>query len=308
MKVIAGLHRLRHAARPAVVTIGNYDGVHLGHQAMLRALKKSAQDQAAISSVIIFEPTPLEVMRPTHAPRRITSLRDKLQRLQKMGIEQVVVLNFRDVADMSPEDFVQQVLVDGLQTKVIRIGDDFRFGKDRAGDFDSLVQLGAQHQFTVERLESHRVAGKRVSSTAIRAALHTGELKQAGDLLGYRYQISGKVAHGDKLGRTLDFPTANLQFRFPLALQGVYLVQVHCAAWETDKFGVANAGSRPTVNGKSHRLEVHLLDFSGDLYGKRLTVTPLIFIRGEQSFESLDALKAQIGCDVATAKALLKPT
>lgn len=304
MQLVRGLHNLKPALRGCVATIGNFDGVHRGHQAILQRLRERAAELQLPSCVVIFEPQPREFFAPDNAPVRLSRLRDKLELLAAAGVDRVLCLAFnRRLRELSAADFVRTVLVEGLGVQHLEVGDDFRFGCDRAGDFPFLEQAGKQFGFSVEDAITIELDGERVSSTRVRNAAQVADFALAEQLLGRPFSISGRVLHGQKLGRQLGTPTANVQLKRRRApLNGVYLVSV-----ELDgrvQSGVANIGMRPTVagDGRAH-LEVHLLDFAGDLYGRRLTVVFHRKLRDEQRFASLEALKAAIDADIASARA-----
>lgn len=304
MQLVRGLHNLLPLTRGCVATIGNFDGVHRGHQAILARLRERAIELGVPSCVVIFEPQPREFFAPQTAPARLTRLREKLELLAGQGVDFVLCLAFnRRLRELSADEFVRQVLVEGLRVKHLEIGDDFRFGAGRGGDFDFLVRAGEQYAFTVEAALTVELDGERVSSTRVRQALQAGELELAGRLLGRPYALGGCVLHGQKLARQLGTPTANVQLkRRKPPLCGVFLVSVLHQGWRYQ--GVANIGQRPTVAGDgSPHLEVHLLDFAGDLYGQRLTVEFHHKLRDEQRFASLEALKTAIDADVAAARA-----
>ena len=304
MQLVRGLHNLRPSHRGCVATIGNFDGVHCGHQGVLARLRERAAQAGLPSCVVIFEPQPREFFAPDTAPARISSLREKLELLREAGIDRVLCLTFnRRLRELSAEQFVHQILVEGLGVKHLEVGDDFRFGKGRTGDFALLVAAGVREGFTVESAATIELHGERVSSTRVREVLAAGDFAEVERLLGRPYCISGRVLHGQKLGRQLGTPTANLQLnRLRPALSGVYLVstEVDGKRWP----GVANIGLRPSVksDGRAH-LEVHLLDFAGDLYGRRLVVQFHRKLRDEQRFASLEALKSAIDADIAAARA-----
>lgn len=304
MELVRGLHNLRPRHRGCVATIGNFDGVHAGHQAILKRLRTHSERLGLPGCVVIFEPQPREYFAPKAAPPRLTRLRDKLLLLARQGADRVLCLAFnRRLRELSAEEFVQQVLVDGLGVKHLEVGDDFRFGCDRSGDFAFLLESGKRHGFTVEAANTVADSGERVSSTRLRQVLAEGDFQLAERLLGRPFSIAGRVMHGQKLGRTLGAPTANVQLkRLRAPLTGVYRVSAELDG--TTRKGVANIGTRPTVegDGKPH-LEVHLLDFDGDLYGQRLTVVFHEKIRDEQRFDSLEALQQAIQADFATARA-----
>jgi riboflavin kinase/FMN adenylyltransferase len=304
MQLVRGLHNLRPQHRGCVATIGNFDGVHRGHQAILKRLRERAVELGVPSCVVIFEPQPREYFAPDTAPARLARLRDKLELLAAEGVDLVLCLAFNQrLCKLSASEFVDTILVDGLGVKHLEVGDDFRFGCDRVGDFDFLTQAGDVQGFTVEAAQTVELDGVRVSSTQVRKALAAADFQRAEQLLGRPFQITGRVLHGQKLARQLGWPTANVQLkRRRVPFTGVYLVSVLIGGknWP----GVANIGVRPTVagDGKAH-LEVHLLDFAGDLYDRRLTVAFHHKLRDEQRFASLEALKSAIDADVAAARA-----
>ena len=309
MRLIRGLHNLRSEPLLAsVATIGNYDGVHRGHQAVLTSLVEEGRLRKLPVVVVVFEPTPAEFFAAEKAPSRLNRLVDKLPVLALCGVDYVVCLRFNEaLAQTEPEAFAQKLLADSLGVKHLVIGDDFRFGKDRSGDYALLEKVGAASGFTVASHPTVAMADERISSTRIRELLTAGECGQAAALLGQPFRVSGRVAHGDKLGRQLSFPTANIPLRRVRSpVNGVFVVTVEGLVENGVRLephrAIANVGHRPTVNGIGDRLEVHLLDFSGDLYGQRLTVSFLAKLREEQKFESVDALKAQISADVEQAR------
>lgn len=306
MKLIRGLHNL-HQLDATVVTIGNFDGVHLGHQSLLQDVKRLAAQQQLPAVLLIFEPHPLEFFLQARAPARLMKLREKLEALRPFAIDYVVCLSFNEIlAAKSPHDFVSELLVARLGCRTLVVGDDFRFGKQRAGDVALLKQLGAQYHFTVLQLPTYEQAHDRVSSTRIRQALAAGELALAAQLLGRPYSMIGKVVHGAKLGRQLGFPTANLYLqRQVVALQGVFVVRARVNKEASWHYGAANLGTRPAVAGERILLEVYLFDFNRDIYAHNLEVQFLHKLREEQPCEGLDALKAMIAKDVSDAQAWL---
>ena len=284
----------------SVLTIGNFDGVHYGHRALLSRLVDTAKLLGLPATVLTFEPHPREFFAPDQAPARLSSLREKLTLLAACGIKRVHVCPFtRRFASLSADDFVRHVLVDGLNVRHLLIGDDFRFGKGRAGDFDFLKQAGGKHGFAVEAMHTVDLAGERVSSSAVRDALAAGDIEHAGRLLGRPYVISGRVVHGKKIGRALGFPTANIQLkRKRLPLSGVFAVEI-AGLGDSLLRGAASLGVRPTLaDGLRPTLEVHLLDFSADIYGAHVSVNFLHKLRSEEKYDSLEALTAQIRRDV----------
>lgn len=291
-----------------VLTIGNFDGLHLGHRALLARVQALAAAAGQAPAVLTFEPHPREYfsrlgVADDGAPARLSILREKLESLGEAGITLACVCPFNaGFAALSAEEFVGRVLVDCLGVKTLVIGDDFRFGARRSGDFALLQQLGAQHGFSVEAVSSVRVDGERVSSSGVRDALSLGDMERAARLLGRPYTMDGRVVHGRKLGRTLGFPTANIYIRHdPLPMRGVFAVEVDGLGQRYQ--GVANLGLRPTVAGGARPvLEVHLFDFFGNLYGAHLTVRFVHKLRDEQRFPDIEALRRQIEQDAAGAR------
>ncbi|MBB3102819.1 bifunctional riboflavin kinase/FAD synthetase [Azomonas macrocytogenes] len=304
MQLVRGIHNLQPSHRGCVATIGNFDGVHRGHQAILARLRERAQEFGVPGCVVIFEPQPREFFTPGHAPARLTRLREKLTLLDEQGVDRVLCLAFnRRLRELGAADFVHTVLVEGLGVRQLEVGDDFRFGCDRSGDFDFLVKAGVAEGFTVEAASTIEVDGARVSSSRVRQALADGDLALAEALLGRPYSIAGRVVYGQQLGRKLNAPTANIQLkRRRTALSGVFLVTAMVAGrrWPA----IANIGMRPSVQSEGlPHLEVHLLDYQGDLYGCRLEVVFLRKLRDEQRFPSLEALRNAIDMDIASARA-----
>lgn len=304
MELIRGLHNLRARHRGCAATIGNFDGVHLGHQAVLGQLSERAAELGLPMVVVSFEPQPQEYFAPDSAPSRLTRFREKLEALRRYAVGRMLCLRFNHtLASLSADEFIQQVLIDGLDVRYLVVGDDFRFGKGRAGDFKMLQEVGERHGFQVVNMHTFCIGGERVSSTRIRTALAHGDMATAESLLGRPYRVTGRVAHGDKRGRTIGFPTANVHLhRAKSALQGVYAVEMFGLDREPVQ-GVANLGKRPTVDGTRLQLEVHLFDFDKDIYGRLVHVNFLRRIRDEFKFESFDALRQQIDRDVEQAKA-----
>jgi len=299
MELIRGLHNLRERHHGCVATIGNYDGVHLGHQAVIGQLADEAARLNLPAVVITFEPQPMEYFIPDKVPARLTRFREKLEALRRFAVDRVLCLSFNTrLAAMTADEFIQRILVDGLGIKYLVVGDDFRFGKDRAGDFQTLVAASEKHGFQVVNMHTFAIDGERVSSTRIREALWEGNIPLAEQLLGRDYRMSGRVVHGEKLGRQLGFPTANIFLhRKASPQQGIFVVEVFGLEGEPLP-GVASLGTRPTVDGKRVLLEVYLLDFNRDIYGKHIQVSFLHKIRDEKKFESLEILKEWIADDV----------
>jgi len=295
---------LPKGAQPCALTIGNFDGVHRGHQAMLARLKVAAAERGLAAAVMTFEPHPREVFTPDLAPARLTSLREKIELFKQHGIDRLILVHFTQrFASLSPQEFIQKILLDGLQARWVLIGDDFKFGAKRAGDLTLLRQVGEQQRFSVESLESVLSDGERVSSTAVREALAQGDMAKATRMLGRPYSISGRVVHGDKLGKELGFPTANVQMKHNKPpLSGIFAVEL--AGLEGNGLqGVASLGVRPTVktNGAA-TLEVHVFDFHDRIYGAHVRVDFLHKLRDEEKFADLPALILQIERDVVDAK------
>jgi riboflavin kinase/FMN adenylyltransferase len=304
MQVIRGLHNLRAEHRGCVATIGNFDGVHLGHQAVFAHLREQSARFGLPATVITFEPQPQEFFTPDRAPARLTRLREKLRAIRDAGIDRVMLLEFnRRLAAMSAEQFVQRLLLEGLGIRYLFVGDDFRFGHKRVGDIRLLRQAGEQYGFEIENMASYVVADERVSSTRIRELLAAGDLQRAMHYLGRPYRICGRVAHGDARGRTIGFPTANVDLHRKVSpLNGVYAVSVY--GLETQALpGVANIGTRPTVAGDSrYLLEVHLFDFAREIYGSHVEVEFRQKLRDEKRFDSFEQLRQQIELDSRAAR------
>jgi riboflavin kinase/FMN adenylyltransferase len=302
-KIIRGLHNLPDSPQGCVATIGNFDGVHLGHQAVLTQLAMKGDMLGLPAVVISFEPQPFEYFVPDKAPARLTRLREKVEALRAYSIQQLCVLRFNEsLARMSAEDFIRRLLVEGLNVRYLVVGDDFRFGRHRKGDFAMLQQAGRDHGFQVVNMHTFAIDHQRVSSTRIRNALRDGDLETAERLLGRPYRMSGRVAHGDKRGRKMGFPTANIHLhRCKIPLNGVFAVQLFGLDEEPIN-GVANIGIRPTIGGDKALLEVHLFDFNREIYGEHVQVHFLHKIRDEQRFEGLEKLMAQIEKDCAAAR------
>jgi riboflavin kinase/FMN adenylyltransferase len=303
MELIRGLHNLRPPHHGSVVTIGNFDGVHRGHQAILDALQQAGARLGLPDTVMIFEPQPQEFFQGEAAPPRLMHWRDKVDALADAGVARVLCVRFdARFRALTAQDFVRQLLVEGLGCRHLVIGDDFRFGCDRSGDFAFLQAAGRAADFTVQSTPTIAVEGERVSSTRIRAALRAGDFALAEKLLGRPYSVSGHVVHGDKLGRTLGVPTANVRAQRKVSpLSGIYAVTVSNAAPQVVK-GVCSVGRRPTVNGQDERIETYLLDFAGDIYGRRIHVTFHQKLREELKFDSLDELKTAMAKDIADAR------
>ncbi len=306
MRLIRGLANARPADRGVVIAIGNFDGLHLGHQAILARVVQHSADLGVVPALLTFEPHPREFFSPQQAPARLMRLRDKLERLAACGIERVMVLRFcAALAAWPARRFVEEALVAALGARQVVVGEGFRFGRGREGDIGMLRALGLEHGFGVDTVAALEVAGERVSSTRIRAALSRGRMSEAATLLGRDYRISGRVVAGNKLGRQLGFATANLRLqRRVVPMSGIFAARVIGA---TDKPwpAVASLGTRPTVGGGEILLEAHLFDFEGDLYGRRIAVEFVERLRDEQHFPGLDAMVRQMHQDARAARAIL---
>jgi riboflavin kinase / FMN adenylyltransferase len=306
MQVIRGLHNLREEHRGCVATIGNFDGVHRGHQAILDQCREQASTLQLPDTVVVFEPQPREFFAGDQAPPRLTRLREKVRLLGEYGVERVLCLPFNDaLRSLTAQEFIDRVLVEGLGVRHLVVGDDFRFGCDRRGDFHLLTEVGEARGFSVEHTRTFTLDGERVSSTRVRTLLASGNFAQAARMLGRPYSLGGRVVPDQRLGRTIGVPTANLPLLpLPLVLRGVYAV-VTALPDGRRLPGVANIGWRPTVGSHRPVLEVHLFDYDGDLYGERLTVFPCAKLRGEVKFDDFAALKRQIAADQVRARRYL---
>jgi len=299
VRVIRGLPEV--ADGPVALTIGNFDGVHRGHQAMLSRLTEAADDLALPSAILTFDPHPREFFAPAAAPPRLSSRRAKFERFAALGVDRLYILRFdAGIAGLAPREFIDEILVRRLGVRWLLVGEDFRFGKGRAGDLATLRE--AARTYSVEAMGAVSVAGERVSSTAVRSALAAGDFAHARTLLGAPFTIAGRVAHGAKLGRNLGFPTANIALRGRPPLAGVFAVRIH-GLGDAPRSGVASLGVRPTVlSAGSPLLEVFIFDFDAPIYGCRVTVEFLHKLRDEARYPDLDALTAQIRADVAHAR------
>ncbi|HFE48491.1 MAG TPA: bifunctional riboflavin kinase/FAD synthetase [Chromatiaceae bacterium] len=307
MELIRGLHNLRAGHKACVATIGNFDGVHLGHQAVLAELNRQAAVLGVPSLAIIFEPQPAEYFAPREAPARLTRLREKLAAIAAQGVARVLLLHFdHRLAVMAPESFVEDLLIERLGVKLLYVGDDFRFGRDRRGDHALLERYQARGHFELRSLPTRLLDGERISSTRIREALARGDLGLTERLLGRPYHVCGHVAHGFQRGRTIGFPTANIALRRRRSpVHGVFAVHVG-GLGNAPLAGVANVGNRPTVDGgDAFWLEVHLFDFDEQIYGRHVDVRFVRKLREERKFESFEALKQQIRKDAAMAREIL---
>jgi len=313
MRLIRGLTNLKRLSGQAdspladgcVATIGNFDGVHLGHKTIIDQVKQKAAELDVPSVVMIFEPQPREFFQGADAPPRLMPFRQKFEALLAEGVDVVLCIRFDErFRSYSAMGFVEDVLIQGLAVRHLVVGDDFRFGCDRAGDFKLLEQVGQEHDFTVENTRTVTVDGERVSSTRVRNALNVNGLEEAERLLGHPYRIHGRIVYGRQLGRQIGAPTANILLDRMPALRGVYVVRarLESGGWCD---GIANIGLRPTVDGKRPSLEVHLFDFAGTLYGQHLEVVFRHGLRDEVKFDAVDELRQQIARDFEHARAWL---
>jgi riboflavin kinase/FMN adenylyltransferase len=312
MKVFRGLPNAQSRA-PCALTIGNFDGVHRGHQALLAQVREAATRLGLDAAVMTFEPHPREFFAqlagtPEKAPQRIANLRDKLQSLSNAGIDRVIVEHFNhNFAALSPQDFIEKILIQGLHVRWLLVGEDFCFGARRAGNIQTLIEAGKQYGFEVHTMPNVNNEGVRISSSAIRAALALADFPHARQLLGHAYAISGHVVHGKKLGRTIGFPTLNMRVGHKRpALSGIFIVQVHGLA-DHPLPAVASLGMRPTVDDSGRvLLETHIFDYSGDCYGKLVRVEFLKKLRDEEKYIDLPTLTAAIERDAQQARAWFK--
>lgn len=303
MKLIRGNHNLSQPLQGAVVTLGNFDGMHLGHQALLNKLNAMRESLNLPSIVITFEPQPKEFFAKRETVPRLMRFCEKWLALKDYNIDYVFCLRFNQaLASLSPEAFVKKILIDQLNAKVVIVGDDFRFGAKRAGDYTQLKQLGDKYGFQAIEMPTIMVDNKRVSSTRVREALEAGDLNAAEKLLGRPYRLYGKVGHGDRLGRDLGYPTANVNLHRDLVpLGGIFVIRVY-GLGDHPYEGVANVGTRPTVGGTRILLEAHLFDFNAEIYGHNIEVEFLHKLRDEERYDTLEELVEHIHQDVIDAK------
>ena len=308
MQLIRGIKKLQSFTSGCVLTIGNFDGVHKGHSVVINKLAEKGKLLGLPVVVMVFEPQPLEFFLKDNAPSRLTRLREKIIHFKHLPIDNLLIVHFNQrFADLDPKYFIQEILLQRLNVKILVVGDDFHFGRARRGNFALLQEAGKQYGFKVTDTASYSVKGHRVSSTLIRDALNNGDLATAESMLGRSYSVCGRVVHGEKLGRKIGFPTANIQMqRKNTPIQGVFAVTM-TGIEEQPIYGVANVGTKPTVNGgEKVLLETHLFDFDQDIYGKYVEVHFKHKIRSEMRFQSVDDLKQQIQLDTAQAKTLMQ--
>jgi len=303
MELVRSLHNISNAGRGCVLTVGNYDGVHLGHRQMIGVLKSRAAELRCPATVLVFEPSSKEFIDPDAAPPRLTRWREKFLALQAQGVERLVTLRFDEcMRAMTPQCFVDELIVAALGTRHMVVGDDFRYGSNAGGTIESLRAAGQASGFGVEQIAPFILDSMRVSSTEVRERLERGDCAGAARLLGRRYRMIGRVVPGEKLGRTFGFPTANLRLmRRKPPLWGVFAARVH-GIESRALGGVASLGTRPTVNGTEPLLEAHIFDFAGDLYGVPIEVEFIAKLRDEVKFGSVDAMIAQMKVDAAQAR------
>jgi len=306
MELVRGLYNISRAVRGCVLTVGNYDGVHLGHQRMIGVLKLRAAELRCAATVLVFEPSSKEFIDPDGAPPRLTRWREKFLALEAQGVERLVTLQFDEcMRAMTPQCFVEELIVGALGTRHMVVGDDFRYGSNAEGTIESLRAAGQAQGFGVEQIAPFVFDSVRVSSTAVRERLERGDCAGAARLLGRRYRMMGRVVQGERLGRTLGFPTANLRLmRRRSPLWGVLAVRVH-GIGSRPMDAVASLGTRPTVNGTEPLLEAHVFDFEGDLYGRLIEVEFIAKLRDEIKFGSVEAMRVQMKVDAAQARDLL---
>ena len=303
MEIISGVHNIKPRHRGCVVALGNFDGVHLGHQQILARLCEAAEQRGVPSALVTFEPQPREFFAGAKVPARLTRFREKVVLLKRSQLDRLICLPFNErTANTSAAWIAQEFLHDQLGAEFVLLGDDARFGRGAEGDFAMLSTMGESLGYTVGQMDTYTIDDARVSSSRIREVLAAGQFELAERLLGHEYFIMGRVVYGRQLGRQLGVPTANVRLqRYRAALEGVYAVTVSGIGQEV-LTGVANIGVRPTVDGKEPLLETHIFDFRGDIYGQLMSVTFKHKIRDEQAFGSIDELKAQIERDIKTAR------
>ena len=299
MELIRGLHNIRVRHRQCVATVGNFDGIHLGHQFLIRRLGQLADKYRLPATVITFEPQPQEYFAPAQAPARLTQLREKVDEIGKLSVDRLVCLRFNQaLASQPPELFVRQLLINKLVIRYLVVGDDFRFGHHGQGDYALLKSMAKQYNYTLEHVETCRYQGQRISSTRIRQALVNGDLQLAQQLLGHRYTLSGRVIQGEKRGRKLGFPTANVALhRLQSPLKGIYITQVHGLGQAIYK-AVTSIGSKPMFAGDTINMETHILDFDATIYACHIKVEILQRLRSEKEFPSVAELKQAMATDV----------
>ena len=306
MELIRHIGEMTPQDESCVATIGNFDGVHLGHQSLIRQQVAQARSEGMHSTVITFEPLPMEFFSAATAPARLTDFREKMELFQELSVDKVVCLRFNEaLASLSAQSFVEAILVRGLAIKTLIVGADFRFGNNREGTIDFLEKAGRQYGFELIPAETYYYNGQRVSSSLVRGHLAIGDFEHVRELLGRPYQISGRVLHGDKRGKSLGFPTANMACnRVNSPITGVFAVRVH-GLDDTVYEGVTNIGTRPVFDGKRMLIETFIFDFDQDIYGKRISVEFMKRLRDERDFHSVEELCEQMDRDVQKARTFL---
>jgi riboflavin kinase / FMN adenylyltransferase len=308
MEIIRSLHNLRQHHKKCVATIGNFDGIHLGHQAIISQLKEIGHKYDLPSVIIIFEPQPQEYFSPNNAPARLTRFREKVEELNRLGVDRLVCLKFNErLANLSATEFVEKLLIEGLDIRHLVIGDDFRFGKNRQGDYSTLEKMADEFGYKVEHTNTCLFQETRISSTRIRQALANDDLSLASQLLGRAYSISGRVVHGDKRGKELGFATANMELhRLHSPVVGVYVTRVYITGdnglGESSHHAVTSIGTRPMFDGEGMRLETHILDFDKNIYAKYIRVEFLEKLRSEMKYSDINDLKKAIESDIENAR------
>lgn len=308
MELIRSLHNLRQHHKKCVATIGNFDGIHLGHQAIISQLKEIAQKYDLPGVVIIFEPQPQEYFAPENAPARLTRLREKVKEMERLGVDRLICMKFDgELANLSAREFVELLLIDGLDIRHLVVGDDFRFGKNRQGDYSTLEKMADEFGYELDHTNTCSFQGMRISSSRIRQALANDDLNLASQLLGRTYSISGRVVHGDKRGKELGFATANMELhRLHSPVVGVYVTRVHIkgnkGTGESSHQAVTSIGTRPMFDGEGMRLETHILDFDETIYAQHIRVDFLEKLRPESKFSDIDDLKKAIETDIKNAR------
>ncbi|MGH8596118.1 MAG: bifunctional riboflavin kinase/FAD synthetase [Gammaproteobacteria bacterium] len=305
MEIIRGVNSVRNAHRGCVATIGNFDGVHRGHQAVIRKLLELARANGLPAAIVVFEPQPAEFFRGAEAPARLTGFRDKCALLAHYGLDRLVVLRFNaELAALTAAEFIRTVLVERLGVKGLIVGDDFKFGCDRGGDFSTLQRFSKQYDFQLDYTSSFLSKSERASSTRVRAALHAGDLEAATELLGHAYKISGRVIHGNKRGRGMGFPTANIKLNHRPPLNGIFAARVD-GLGPIARPAIAYIGTRPIIGGEKLVLEVHVVDYAEECYGRHIIVSFVRKVRDDLPFTDFDDLSRQITDDCARARELL---
>ncbi|ASG68607.1 riboflavin biosynthesis protein [Francisella halioticida] len=304
MKIITSFKKIKNP-KPSAVAIGSFDGVHLGHQAIIQKLISIAEKNQLQPYILFFEPLPKEFFLKENAPTRIYDFRNKIINLHNLGLQNIICQKFNsNFANIEAEDFIKEYLIKKLNTKHIIVGDDFKFGKKRKGDYNLLKTFSTKNDFKVDKVSSLNLDNHRISSSQIRQAIIEHNLGQASKLLGRSLKINSRVIHGQKNGRKIGFHTANQKLPKNSALKGVYLTKVFFNNGESF-YGVSNAGTRPTVDGKNNLLETHIFNFNKDIYGQYITIEIIDFIREEKKFKSFEELKSQISNDIKVAKNLI---